>query len=239
MKLLYDSIRLLEYNLFGSCAVRNDRIIEAFRKDPSNVFLVSFPRTGSHWLRELMELYFGSPILPRIFFHPLANEFIAQHTHDKSLELDWPNVIYLYRTPVDTVYSELRYEGLWPPREWAVRAVGRAYGRHLEKWLLNATFVRRRCDVRYRDLSERPEDVFARLSDFFGAEFDRGRVQDAVVKVDKDRVKSDTKHDDTVVRTDSQYERDRETFRDQYGPAVREAVRGVDPRLAAVWEPSE
>jgi hypothetical protein len=93
----------------GSLQIDEPSIIEAFIENPDSPFLVSFPRTGSHWLRLIMELYFGRPSLVRVFYYPERTDYLTLHTHDIDLDIERRNVIYLYRDPVDTVYSQLNY----------------------------------------------------------------------------------------------------------------------------------
>ena len=45
----------------------NSKIVERHIADPEFPYLISFPRTGSHWLRMLMELYFDRPSLTLLF----------------------------------------------------------------------------------------------------------------------------------------------------------------------------
>ena len=45
----------------------NKQNVDLAYEDITFPFLVSFPRTGSHWLRMLMELYFDKPSLTRSF----------------------------------------------------------------------------------------------------------------------------------------------------------------------------
>jgi len=94
----------------GSFAITNKAVIRSFVKNPENTFLVSFPRTGSHYLRMLMEVYFERPSLTRVFYFPEKKNYLTLHTHDLDLEVKHPTVIYLYRDPVDTVYSQLKYQ---------------------------------------------------------------------------------------------------------------------------------
>ena len=93
----------------GSVSVDDPEVIKSFTDNPDFPYLVSFSRTGSHWLRMIMELYFEKPSLVRAFYFKDANDFTCYHTHDMDLELRRENVIYLYRNPVETVYSQLCY----------------------------------------------------------------------------------------------------------------------------------
>ena len=116
-----------------SIAINNNKIIEKFSANHQNTFLVSFPRTGSHWLRMMMELYFERPSLVRIFYYPERKAYLTLHTHDLNLDVERSNVIYLYRDPVDTIYSQLQYhkEDIYDQERIAFWSD--FYGRHLDK----------------------------------------------------------------------------------------------------------
>ena len=58
----------------------NQKIVNKFISDPDFPFLVSFSRTGSHWLRNIMELYFEKPSLVRAFYYKNAKDFTCYHT---------------------------------------------------------------------------------------------------------------------------------------------------------------
>ena len=100
-----------EFEKNGSVAITSPEVLEAFTSNPESTFLVSFPRTGSHWLRLLMELYFERPSLVRVFYYPERTDYLTYHTHDLSLDVQHPRVIYLYREPVATIYSQMQYHG--------------------------------------------------------------------------------------------------------------------------------
>src|SRR5690606_25937856 len=81
-----------------------------FIADKEKPFLVSFPRTGSHWLRMILELYFERPLLTRTFYYfDKEDDYLLLHTHDMGLTLLRENIIYIHRNPVDTVYSQINY----------------------------------------------------------------------------------------------------------------------------------
>ena len=55
----------IKYNLsghFNSVGITNQDLINEYINKPDFTFLISFPRTGSHWLRNIMELYFEGVI---------------------------------------------------------------------------------------------------------------------------------------------------------------------------------
>ena len=52
-----------------SYGISDQKIWQKYTSNPEFPYLVSFPRTGSHWLRNVMELYFEKPSLTRVFLY--------------------------------------------------------------------------------------------------------------------------------------------------------------------------
>lgn len=198
--------------------------IDRFNKNPASTYLVSFPRTGSHWLRMLIELYFERPLLVRTFFFPRRRDYLLLHTHDMDLEVERQNVIYLYRDPVDTVYSLLKYHGQsTEDRAWSLHWC-RLYARHLDKWLHKECFTRKKTVARYARLKEAMCEEFAKICLHFGVAFDPTRLKQAAARVSKERVAQKTRHDPNVMAASPAYEADRRLFRQKHGDCVWEAI---------------
>jgi hypothetical protein len=202
----------------------DQQLVEAYEKNPNNPFLVSFPRTGSHWLRMMLELYFERPTLVRAFYYPDSDDFVLRHHHDVELTVRRNNVIYLYREPVETIYSQLRYEkDLLDDKERIVHW-SEIYGQHLDKWLVQENFTTKKTVITYEGLKNNLNETFAKVTAHLGTEFDVVRLQDAAARVTKSEVKSKTQHDEQVIQLDSRYDMSRETFREQSGAFVLETV---------------
>ncbi len=215
----------------GSVAVTDPAVIEAFARDQDNPFLVSFPRTGSHWLRMLMELYFGRPSLVRVFYHPERTDYLTLHTHDLDLDVRRRNVVYLHRDPVDTVFSQLAYHGQAPDDAGRVRHWAGLYGRHLDKWLRTEDCTTHKTVLTYEGMRADLEGEFARLAAHFGQEPDPGRLEAARERVTKEEVRARTGHDQRVVRLRGDYARERAAFRATMGALVLEEVLSGRPEL--------
>ena len=216
--------------------VTDPKILEHFLSNPDFPWLISFPRTGSHWLRMLMELYFQKPSLRRIFFYPDATDFTCYHWHDVDLTThDVKSVIYLYRHPVDTVYSLLRYHKENTTDAQRVRHWTDVYARHLAKWLWEESFTIRRTVIRYESLRTDLNREFAKVCEHLGVSMDTRRLQEAVAKVSKDRLKNLTQHDGQVVDLSPEYETRRTTFQAEFGTPIMEQVAAADPRLQGLW----
>ena len=208
----------------ASVSISKRAIIDAFKANPANTFLVSFPRTGSHWLRMLMELYFGRPSLVRVFYYPECRDYLTFHTHDLDLDVVRTHVIYLYRGPVDTIYSQLQYHKENIDDRVRIVYWTDLYGRHLDKWLHQETFTTRKTVIRYERLKADLAGEFAKICAHFGESFDVTRLREAAALVTKDRVKQKTPHDPQVINLDRIYEEERHRFQAEHGDFVWQAL---------------
>ncbi|MFC2172933.1 sulfotransferase domain-containing protein [Acidobacteriota bacterium] len=204
----------------GSWAIEDQTIVDNFTSVPENTYLVSFPRTGSHWLRMLMELYFEQPSLVRIFYYPEKKNYLALHTHDLELSVKRLNVIYLYRHPVETVYSQLRYERDDIENREKIAYWADLYGRHLDKWLHQEDFTTKKTCLRYEGLKSEPAREFAKVCAHFGMKFDLHKLDEAAVRVSKKEVKSKTDHDPNVTNLSKEYTSTRKRFQERQGGYV-------------------
>ena len=202
-------------------------VINAFVANENNPFLVSFPRTGSHWLRMLMELYFGKPILTRKFFLLDQNDYMALHTHDDDLEVERSNVVYLWRDPVDTVYSQIVYKNKTVNSIDIIRKWSNIYGKHLDKWLITEQFTQKKTVINYAELVRDAASVLRKVSEHFGVPFDTDKAWNATTKVTKAEVKKRTKYDVNVMRLGEEHARGRSKFRIHFSATVwKELLRG-------------
>ena len=204
----------------GSLVITDQSIIEAFKKDPHNTFLVSFPRTGSHWLRMLMELYFCRPSLVRVFYYPGKNDYLTLHTHDLELDAENNRVIYLYRDPIDTVYSQIRYHKEDTNNPEKIAYWSDLYGRHLEKWLHQERFTRQKTIVRYERFKASAHDEFRKICDHFEEPFEKERFESLMSMVSKGHVNEKTVHDPQVINLSKKYSEGRKRFHDEQGEFV-------------------
>lgn len=220
----------------ASIEITDHKLIASFVDNPEFPFLVSFPRTGSHWLRMLMELYFEKPSLVRAFYFRDCRDFTCYHTHDEDLTVGGrANVLYLYRDPIDTVYSQLKYykEDVRDPTR--VDAWSELYGRHLKKWLYDDVSSTKKMILSYEGLKEDLAGEFGKVVAHFGAELDKDRLSSVAKQVSKATLKKKTTHDKQVVNLDPGYIGDREQFRKAMGERVKGCVIAIDNRLATCF----
>lgn len=202
-------------------------------------FLVSFPRTGSHWLRMLLELYFDRPLLTRSFFAHANRDYLLYHSHDMDMNLVRRDILYLYRDPVETVYSQLRYHGEEMNDARRLAYWGDLYGQHADKWLCRERHSTHKTVLSYEGLLTQPETEFAAAIRHLGGHVDPERLRNCLSALGRDRVKERTSHDQRVVNLDKDYAKQRERFREQHGETIwRTFLQGRDGLAARFGRPA-
>jgi hypothetical protein len=207
----------------GSTIIRDNQLIERFISNPANTLMVSFPRTGSHWLRMLMELYFERPTLKLVFYYPEITDYMAYHTHDLSLDMEHPTVLYLYRDPVDTVYSQLSFYQEPLNNMERIAYWSDLYGKHLDKWLHQEHFTSHKTVLQYEGLKEDIAAEFAKVASHFNVLFDAQKLERAAAQTSKEEIKRKTPHDQRVINLQAGYDLSRTDFREKHGAQVWQA----------------
>ncbi len=219
----------------SSVSINDPEVIRAFTNNPDFPYLVSFSRTGSHWLRMIMELYFEKPSLVRAFYFKDATDFTCYHTHDMDLELSRENVIYLYRNPVETIYSQLCYYKQNPDDGESRKYWTNLYARHLSKWLVHDDFTKKKAVITYEGLKSDMHAEIRKICAHFGKEFDPARLELVLPQVSKDKLKKKTKHDQQVVNLTDAYRDARNVFRNKYGNLIFDGLYSIEPALEKVF----
>jgi len=222
-------------NSDGSASINDPEIIKSFTDNPDFPYLVSFSRTGSHWLRMIMELYFEKPSLVRTFYFKDATDFTCYHTHDMDLKLRRKNVIYLYRNPVETVYSQLCYykEDLGDDarrHHWTD-----LYGKHLSKWLVHDDFTEKKTVLTYESLKSDMHGEIKKICEHLGKSYDSVQLDSVLARVSKDELKKKTKHDQQVVNLTETYRNEREMFRDKFSELILGDLYSVERGLEKLF----
>jgi len=207
-----------------STAVMDNSIIDSFIRNKKNSFLVSFPRTGSHWLRMIMELYFQRPSLVRVFYYPEVTNYLTLHTHDMDLCVERENIIYLYRDPVDTIYSQMNYYKEDIDNKERIVYWADLYGRHLDKWLYIESFTKKKTIVNYEGMKNDIVTEFRKITDHYSEKLDSIRLVNAATRITKEEVKRKTGHDIQVVQLKEEYNELRNEFKLFHGQQVWDSV---------------
>lgn len=215
----------------GSVAITDKAVLAKYINDSDFPFFVSFPRTGSHWLRLMMELYFERPSLVRVFYFPERTDYMTLHTHDMDLDVYRKNILYLYRDPVPTVYSQMGYEKEDPADADRVRYWADRYAAHLNKWLLAEDVSETKTVLRYERLRDDLAGEFAKVTAHFGQPLDAERLVRAAARSSKEEVSRKTTHDPRVVNLKAEYADGRKAFAARYADLIAECVVGAHPGL--------
>lgn len=204
---------------------------QRFMSDPNATFLVSFPRTGSHWLRMLMELYFDRPTLTRVFYWPDRTDYLLLHSHDLELMLMRLNVIYLYREPIATVYSQLCFHRESTTSLDRIHHWSELYGRHLDRWLHQDRWTSKKTIVSYNRMRVNLCSEFAKICAHFGESLHLSRLNAAATRVTPMEVRAKVPDDPRVISTSAFYQAQREKFREEFGDFVWKALLDRRPHL--------
>jgi hypothetical protein len=219
----------------GSIQVNDKKTIEKFISDPDFPYLISFPRTGSHWLRMVMELYFETPSLVRIFYYKDADTFTCYHRHDEELDINRKNVIYLYRNPTDTIYSQLNYYKEAVDNKERIRHWSQLYGKHLSKWLVEENFTRKKTIVTYEGMKADMSREFKKVCDHFAVPFIPDKLKLAIETVSPGEVKQKTGHDPQVMNLTREYEDNREIFKQEYRNFILEIIHSQNQMMRKIF----
>lgn len=198
------------------------------------VNLISFPRSGCHWLMRVIELCTDRPRMsvqgqPLSWYNSKGSPWglhyhdyeFANHTGDIKLIEDnlkpekLSNVIYLYRNPVDTLYSLFEFLDC-PQTTENIRMAAQSYYQHKEKWLNGADFIENFLTIRYEDLLDHGCETMEIVLDFLEEDYCRVVAEDAFNNV---------KHKTTALKRARNfgnlvYERHRLDFREKFSDII-------------------
>jgi regulator of replication initiation timing len=216
--------------------VDDQALISSFISKPDFPWLISFPRAGSHWLRMIMELYFEKPSLTRFFYYENATDFTCYHRHDVDLSIEGcKSVIYLYRNPPDTVYSQLRYHRENIRSMTRVKYWAQLYGKHVSKWLFDETFTTRKTVVTYESMKSDMHAAFKNVCDHFDCQLDHEKLDSAVQQVSKEKLKEKSKDDPQVINLTPAYEKKRKLFKEGFSSVIYDTVYAQNEKLRDVF----
>lgn len=210
---------------------------------PDDIFLVSYPKSGSTWLRFMLASYvLGEKcdfrnvhdIIPDIHMNPNQCAHIARPRIIKShmrYESTYENVIFLVRDGRDVAVSYYfhaqKYDGIDQSvpfaqyLEWFNKGIGIEYGSwgsHVLSWLNHAP--ERLLLVHYEDLKQQPHIELERVLTFIGLPVNTAQVTMAVEAAAFERMQS--------------LEKDQRTFADGFKQSVS-TIRFVRKGQVGGW----
>ncbi|MEL6719280.1 MAG: sulfotransferase domain-containing protein, partial [Bacteroidota bacterium] len=180
----------------------------------------SFPRTGSHWFRMILELYSDRPLLTRSFFKHSNKDYLLLHTHDMNLSEQRKNVIYLYRYPTDVIFSQLNYYGQPTDNDFFIRFWTNQYSHHLIHWLFLEEKAEKKLVISYEQMRQDICMVYKKVCEHLNLEFDKERLQSVAKQIDKEKVATKTRHDPQVINKGEDYQYRQTQFKTKYDSLV-------------------
>lgn len=189
---------------------------------------VSIPRAGCNWIQAVMEIYFdrhralkgpASPTwLDTVFENPMW-----MHTHDNfniaSNTTTLP-AVFLWRDPVDVVYSMLQLEGA-PDFDWKIENYCARFNRCYTKWTTHENVL----VLNYGMFVADPLGQLRRLSDWHGKPWDEDAAKKALKKAgDKKSVNAqggEQKAFKNVLSGTAGYEDNRQAFRNKWTAFIK------------------
>lgn len=187
--------------------------------------LVSFPRSGSHWIRAILELYLGMD--SKQFSYSVARTM--NHVHDLDLSYILQNVIYLFRNPIDSIYSLMVYYRYNLNDISYVDKLLKLYVKNLRKWLLDETFTHKKTIITYENLLSNMEDEFKKICNHLGYTFDKEKLDK--INVSKQYVKNKTLYDNQIVNLTTGIEEKKEKFKIEFKEYIYHEIFKIEDRL--------
>lgn len=242
-KLAKKSKRLFKNKKNGFTYLHNEKIVKKWIEDIEFPFFISFPRTGSHWIRTVMELYFEKPSLTRIFFYPKEKKFTCYHAHDIYDKyfidnIQRMNILYLYRNPPETIFSQLNHENSSLDNKDMIIFWSKVYGLHLKKWLIEEKYSVHKTIIKYDNFKNNFVSEFRKITDFFNEKIDEDRLNGIIKNLTKESIKNrlgDQKKNHRIINTSNNYDRNKELFVNTHSDLIYDVIFDIDSNLKSYF----
>jgi len=188
--------------------------------------LVSYPRSGSHWINAMSELCLDKPRGPRqsndgiTWRHPKENEeFLWTFRHDVKLKIN-PSTskhgdIFLYRNPVHAIYSLTKIED----NDLVIQA--NYYKNLFEKWISTAKTI-----LVYEKAVEDPHGCLKLMCKHFDIEYQKENADKAIKICSKESIMNkspgSTYHNNSVLT--EKYKNERDLFYEKNYELIKKIV---------------
>jgi hypothetical protein len=189
-------------------------------------YYVGVSRSGSHWIRLVLEGYLGgkSPISNFIACKDDINVLMNhledfKGTHDLTLDFQSDYVIYLYRNPIDCIFSNLKYDGTDLGNRNAVDYYLDIWIRHIQKWYYDEKFTKRKVILCYEKLQDDFVSEFSKILSFLNMDIDEDKIIKAKEIYTKGKIR-EIVHDKKVINNESDYEIQRNKFVELHGKYI-------------------
>nr|WP_272506841.1 hypothetical protein [Salinibacter ruber] len=145
----------------------------------------------------------------------------------------------MYREPVATIYSQLRYHVEDLDDTDRVAHCSTLYEHHLQKWLVEDSFTDQKTLIRYGRLKADIDAEFAKICRHFSADFDAERLASIAEKVSKQRANERVEEDDPKVINMKPMRNDESAFARKKGRWSEISSSMIVPRFERTLEISQ
>ena len=157
-----------------------------YKLNPNNPYLISYPRCGSHYLRLFLEEYVRKPTLPSHILHHTNKEYFLYHDHGANPRFIYNNYIYLYRDPVDAIYSYLIYNNTNTKDKKTINRFAIHFAWSLSKYCIDDNSSQNKAlIVKYENLLNKPTKTFSKVLNHLKVDVDYSKINNLVEKIDK------------------------------------------------------
>jgi hypothetical protein len=140
-------------------------------------------------------------------------------THDMTLDFEAENVIYLYRNPIDCIFSNLKYDQTTIDNIELIDKYLNIWNKHIQKWVFDEKFTKRKVILSYENLKKDFVKEFSKLLVYLNLEVDEKRIILAKETYTKNKIR-EIVHDKKVINNETDYELQRERFVDLFGKYI-------------------
>ncbi len=192
---------------------------------------ISYPRTGSHWINAVMELYFNRPRLRESYDKPTFltkhdNNYMWFHDHDCYGVLpNTGNELVLYRNPVDTIYSNMVYYGDEINDETVFLRISH-YKKWIAKWITHTSNTL----VKYDNFIKDPVCEFSKISQHFNIAVNKNKILNIFSYVTKERMESVSNDAINKNMLTDTYKNTRNQFKEKYSNIIGKIYGSMDDK---------
>ena len=168
--------------------------------------VVTYPRSGTHWINGIMQVYLNGIYLPYDGTRPnvtsedplviewglpspsAPTEVLWYVTHDFDLKYDCVHpygVIFLFRNPIDSLYSNS--SKLTKMNNNATDNLCSKFKALINKWVLSG---KAKTVISYEEMEKTPMETMKKISKHFQKPFDQTRAEFAVRAMEKNLINS-------------------------------------------------
>ena len=130
------------------------------------------------------------------------------------------NVVYLYRNPVDCIFSNLKYDGKKLEDRKSVDYYLNIWINHIQKWVYDEKFTKNKVILCYEKLQEDFVSEFSKLLNFFNIEVNQEKLIQSKEIYTKKKIKEIVEHDSKVINIEPNYEQERQLFWDLHSDYI-------------------